>query len=168
MSATTNPTLQGVNIHDVTTETKFHTLGATITTQDGRVYRYAKNASSTALSAGAELESNVTAATALNGGSAGTPAGSRIVATTTTIATPANYEDGTLVASNAKHLVSGVVSAQHVSLVDPLDVAVASGASAANLYANPFAVKAKDQGTPVGVAETAVPAGSYFWSFVSA
>lgn len=167
MSATTNPTLAGVNLHDVTTE-KFHTLGAKVTTQDGRVYRYAKNASGTALSAGAELEANVTTATALNGGTAGTPAGSRTVATTTTIATPANYEDGTLVASSAKHLVSGVVSAQQVSLVDPLDVAVASGASAANLYANPLAVKVKSAGATVGTAETAVPAGSYFWAFVSA
>lgn len=167
MSATTNPTLVGVDLHDVTTD-KIHTLGARITTQDGRVYRYAKNASGTALSAGAEVESNVTAATALNGGTEGTPAGSRIVATTTTVATPANYEDGTLVVANAKHLVSGVVSAQQVSLVDPLDVAVASGASAANLVANPFAVKVKGTGSAVATAETAVPAGSYFWAFVSA
>ena len=167
MSATTNPTLQGVNLHDVTTE-KFHTLGATVTTQDGRVYRYAKNASGSALSAGAEVEANTTATIALNGGTAGTPAGSRVVATTTTVSTPANYEDGTLVASSAKHLISGVVSAKQVSLVDPLDVAVASGASAATLTPNKFAVTAKDQGTGVGFAETAVPAGSYFWAFVSA
>lgn len=161
MSVSTNPTLTGVNLHDVTSD-KQHTLGATVTTQDGRVYRYAKNQSSSTIAANAGVEANTTTPLALTTTAA--PVGSRSITTSTSIAVDGTYEDATLVVSNVKHLTSGVI-AKGVSLYDPLDVALSTSAS---LAPSPFAVKLKASGTQLGTTEVAVPAGSYFWAFVSA
>lgn len=154
------------DIHDVTTD-KQAVLGTIARTADGRIYRYAKNGA-VALTAGATVDTNATAAYTSTASAAVKP-GTSVVTTAGTVSagnTPL-YEDGILTVASAKYLASGVTANGVISLQDGVDVAIASGA-ATSLAANQYnGVVAHTSGTVIGTAETAVPAGAYFWAFVS-
>ena len=157
--------LNASDMHDVTTE-KQGVLGAVARTADGRLYRYAKNGA-TALSAGVAIEKSATTAATSTAAAAVVPGAVTVrTAGTVSAANAPKYEDGILTVANAQYLVNGVTN-DTISLQDGVDVAIASGA-ATSLAANQYCgVVVKGAGAQIGTTETAVPANSYFWAFVS-
>lgn len=157
--------LNAADVHDVTTE-KQGVLGAVARTADGRLYRYAKNGA-VALTAGATVTKSATTAYASTASGAVKP-GSVIVPTAGTVSagnTPL-YEDGILTVAGAQYLASGVTQNGAISLQDGTDVQIASGA-ATSLAANQYCGTVASGTNVIGTAEVAVPAGAYFWAFVS-
>lgn len=165
MAISAEKVLNANDIHDVTTE-KNGVLGVIGRTADGRTYRYAKNGA-TALAAGVAIEKSATTAATSTAAAAVVP-GAVTVRTVGTVsaANAPKYEDGILTVASAQYLVNGVTN-DTISLQDGVDVAIASGA-ATSLAANQYCgVVVKGAGTQIGTTETAVPANSYFWAFVS-
>lgn len=160
--ANVNNVLTATDIHDVTTD-KQGVIGQYAMTADGRIYRYAK--AGAALAAGDQLAASTTTAKTGNTKAAYKP-GTQVIATaiTATDADLPKFEDSVATISGAEYLVNGIAKNGSVSLADKLDVAVAN-ATSVSVAANPFNGMTKAaSGSYVGVAEVAVPNGSYFWA----
>lgn len=158
-------TLSATDLHEVTTE-KTHVLGATAQTKDGRLYRYAKNGAA-ALDAGDDIQKSATAAATSTVDGEVPVAGSKVVVDNAVSAANApKYEDGLLTVAGAQYLVQGVAE-KTISLADKAGVVIADG-TATSLAANQYCdVVVHSAGTVHGTAEVDVPAGAYFWAFVS-
>ena len=162
--ANVNNVLTATDIHDVTTD-KQGVIGQYAMTADGRIYRYAK--AGAALAAGDQLAAPTTSAKTGNTEAAYNP-GAQVIATaiTATDADLPKYEDGVATISNAQYLVNGITKDGTVSLADKLDAAVAKTVSV-SVAVNKFnGVTKAASGAYIGVAEVAVPNGSYFWARV--
>jgi len=162
--ANVNNVLTATDIHDVTTD-KQGVIGQYAMTADGRIYRYAK--AGAALAAGDKLAAPTTASKTGNTEAAYNP-GTQVIATaiTATDADLPKFEDSVATISGAEYLVNGITKDGTVSLADKLDVAVAKSTSV-SVAVNKFNGMTKSaSGSYVGVAEVAVPNGSYFWARV--
>lgn len=162
--ANVNNVLTATDIHDVTTD-KQGVIGQYAMTADGRIYRYAK--AGAALAAGNKLAAPTTAAKTGNTEAAYKP-GAQVIETaiTATDADLPKYEDGVATINGAEYLVNGITKDGSISLADKLDVAVAKSTSV-SVAVNKFNGMTKAaSGSYVGVAEVAVPNGSYFWARV--
>ena len=160
--ANVNNVLTATDIHDVTTD-KQGVIGQYAMTADGRIYRYAK--AGAALAAGDQLAAPTTTAKAGNTEADYKP-GAQVIETaiTATDADLPKFEDGVATISGAQYLVNGITKDGSVSLADKLDVAVAN-ATSVNVAVNKFnGVTKAASGAYIGVAEVAVPNGSYFWA----
>ena len=158
--------LEAQDLHEVT-NTKGHVLGKSAFTKDGRQYRYAKNGA-VALAAGDTfIAPTQTAYTSTAKGNQRVAA--RQVQTNGTVsgANAPKYEDGLLTVGGAKYLASGVALDGTIALVDALDRPVAN-TTATSLAVNRFCGVTQSATSPIGTAETAVPANAYFWAYVSA
>lgn len=158
--------LEAQDIHEVTTA-KGHTLGAVAQTMDGRRYRYAKNGA-VALAAGATVIAPTQAAYASTA-KGNHAVNAQQIKTNGTVASgdTAKYEDGILTVGGAKYLAGGVAQDGTIALLDRLDRPVAN-TTATSLAVNQFAGVTASATSPIATAETAVPAGAYFWAFVTA
>ena len=162
--ANVNNVLTATDIHDVTTD-KQGVIGQYAMTADGRLYRYAK--AGAALAAGDQLAAPTTTAKTGNTEADCKP-GAQVIETaiTATDADLPKFEDGVATISGAQYLVNGITKNGSVSLADKLDVAVAK-ATSVSVAVNKFNGMTKAaSGAYVGVAEVAVPNGSYFWARV--
>jgi len=159
-------TLTAADIHDVTT-VKNHVLGSPAMSKDGRRYRYAKNGA-VALAAGATVIPSATAAYASTAKGVQKVSASQVLTNGTVSGTDApKYEDGILTVAGAKYLANGVALDGTIALEDRLDRQVAN-TTATSLDANQFCGVTASATNPIGTAEVAVPAGAYFWAYVSA
>lgn len=162
--ANVNNVLTATDIHDVTTD-KQGVIGQYAMTADGRIYRYAK--AGAALAAGDQLAAPTTTAKTGNTKQAYKP-GTQVISTaiTATDADLPKFEDSVATISGAQYLVNGITKDGSVSLADKIDVAVAN-ATSVSVAVNKFNGMTKAaSGAYIGVAEVAVPNGSYFWARV--
>lgn len=158
--------LEAQDLHEVTTS-KQHVLGASAHTHDGRRYRYAKNGA-VALTAGATVIAPATAAyTSTAKGNQPVAASQVYTNGTVSGANAPLYEDSVLTVNGAKYLANGVALDGTIALHDRLDRPV-SNTTATSLAANQFCGVTASATNPIATAETAVPAGAYFWAFISA
>ncbi len=155
--------LTATDVHDVTTE-KNGVLGMRAVTADGRVYRYAKNGT-TALAAGATVEAPATSEFSTSTRDALQVADSTIHIASSVGSLGAAYENAVVNINDALYLANGV-SGQYVSLADRIDRPVADSDPVV-ITANQYCGVVAGSGDVIGTAEVAVPAGAYFWAFVS-
>jgi hypothetical protein len=158
--------LTASDIHDVTT-LKTEVLGSPAMSKDGRRYRYAKNGA-VALAAGATVIPSATAAYVSTAKGVQKVSASQVLTNgTVSGANTPLYEDSILTVAGAKYLANGVAQDGTIALEDRLDRSVPN-TTATSLAANQFCGVTASATNPIGTAEVAVPAGAYFWAFVSA
>lgn len=161
-----------------TTTTKTEMIGAVGVTSNGRRYRYAKAGASNLVAGNllvnADLDTNVTNKTVATTVAAGA---TQVVVNVSGAVTADAYADGYLTINDATgegitYQVTGNTAASGsgtiiVNLAEPLQVGLTTSTSEYTLVKSPWdsvVISATDQADmAVGVSNTAVTAGSYFW-----